>query len=182
MWLGKRPKKSPKLAKSQNWLKTHPKVINAQNKCLFHHFGGMLAAKSGLRFQFRAPEVPFFGTWKRPLLPKVLNFMYQKMVLWVPKTKNGDHFWLPISPPKWWNRHLFCAYITFGCVLSQFWDLANFGLFWGRSPSHMAKNFQTKTYGLENFFWGLETIFMAKVCPKAVNFATAETFTWFLVL
>ena len=38
------------LAKSQNWLKTHSKVINAQNKCLFHHFGGMLAWKSGLRF------------------------------------------------------------------------------------------------------------------------------------
>ena len=40
--LEKRPKKSQKLAKSQNWLKTHSKVINAQNKRLFYHFWGML--------------------------------------------------------------------------------------------------------------------------------------------
>ena len=75
-----------------------PKVINTQNKCLFHHFGGMLEAKSGLFFQFRAPEVPFFCTWKRTLLPKVPNFGYQKTVLWVPETKNGDHFFTPTSP------------------------------------------------------------------------------------
>ena len=31
---------------------------------------------------------------------------------------------------KWWNRHLCCcAFTTFGWVLSQFWNLANFGLF-----------------------------------------------------
>ena len=27
----------------QNWLKTHPKVVNAKNKRQFHHFWGMLA-------------------------------------------------------------------------------------------------------------------------------------------
>ena len=32
-------KNNPKWAKFQNWLKTHPKVINSQNKWLFHNFG-----------------------------------------------------------------------------------------------------------------------------------------------
>ena len=32
----------------------------------------MLALKSGLRFFVSAPEVPFFGTWKRALLAKIL--------------------------------------------------------------------------------------------------------------
>ena len=32
-----------------------------------------------------------------------------------------------------------------------------------------------QTQGLENFFLGLETIFMAKVYPKAVKFAEAES-------
>ena len=34
----------------QNWLKTHPKVLNAYNKRALDHFGGMLALKSGLVF------------------------------------------------------------------------------------------------------------------------------------
>ena len=34
----------------QTWIKTHPKTINAQNKHAIHHFWGMLALKSGLRF------------------------------------------------------------------------------------------------------------------------------------
>ena len=37
------PKTAPNEPNFKNWLKTHPKVINAQNKCLFRHFGGMLA-------------------------------------------------------------------------------------------------------------------------------------------
>ena len=36
----KNGKNSPKWAKFQNWLKTHPKVINWQSKCLSQHFGG----------------------------------------------------------------------------------------------------------------------------------------------
>ena len=32
-----------KMYKILNWFKTHPKVANAQHKCLFHHFWGMLA-------------------------------------------------------------------------------------------------------------------------------------------
>ena len=37
---------------------------------LLHHFGGMLAWKSGLSFLIRALKVPFSGTWKWALLPK----------------------------------------------------------------------------------------------------------------
>ena len=45
MLLEKRPKNVPKLAKVQNWLKTHPRVVNAQMKHVIQHFGGMLALK-----------------------------------------------------------------------------------------------------------------------------------------
>ena len=91
-------KNSPKQSKFQNWLKTHPNVINAQNKCLFHHFGGMLAWKSGLGFSIRALENPFLGTWKWALLPKVPIFRCPKMGFGVPESKNWDHFFTPTSP------------------------------------------------------------------------------------
>ena len=58
----------------------------------------MLALKSGLGFFVSAPEVPFFGTWKRALLPKVPGFKWQKMALPAPRQKNGDHFLTPTSP------------------------------------------------------------------------------------
>ena len=45
MLLEKRPKNVQKLAKVQNWLKTHPRVVNAQMKHVIQHFGGMLALK-----------------------------------------------------------------------------------------------------------------------------------------
>ena len=38
--------------------------VNAWNKCLIHHLGGMLAWKNGLRFWVRALAVPFSGIWK----------------------------------------------------------------------------------------------------------------------
>ena len=66
--MGKRLKNDQKYAIFQNWLKTNPKVLNAQNKWVLHHFGGMLALKSGLGFFVSAPEVPFFGTSKRAIL------------------------------------------------------------------------------------------------------------------
>ena len=46
---------------------------NAQNKHVNHHFGGMLALKSGLQFFVSASEVLFFGTWKQAVLSKRLN-------------------------------------------------------------------------------------------------------------
>ena len=39
-----------------------------------------------------------FGTRTQALLPKVHNLGYKKMVLWVPETKNGDHFFMSTSP------------------------------------------------------------------------------------
>ena len=38
--------------------------VNTWNKYLVHHFGGVFAWKSGLRFLIRALEVPFSGTSK----------------------------------------------------------------------------------------------------------------------
>ena len=131
--LEKRPKKSQKLAKSQNWLKTHSKVINAQNKCLFHHFGGMLAWKSGLRFWFGALEVPFLGAWTWAILAKIVKSAHVQApkngTSSAPNQKRRPPFHANILP-KWWNRHLFHAFFNFGWVLSKFWKIAFFGPFW----------------------------------------------------
>ena len=34
----------------------------------------------------------------RAILPKIAQFGYQKMVLWLAETENGDHFFMPTSP------------------------------------------------------------------------------------
>ena len=60
IWAILRGETAPNEPNFLNWLKTHTKVINAQNKCVSYHFGGMLALKSGLRFLVSASEVPFF--------------------------------------------------------------------------------------------------------------------------
>ena len=39
----------------------HRKVVNAQHKCLVHHFGGMLELTNGLHFFLLASEIPFFA-------------------------------------------------------------------------------------------------------------------------
>ena len=66
-------------------------------KCLSgDHF--LLAWKSDLHFHFPASKVPFLGTWKGALLPKMAHFGYQKMVLRLPKSKFWDHFSIQTSP------------------------------------------------------------------------------------
>ena len=65
---GKLAKNEPKLRDFQNLPKTRPKMMFMWNKCLFHHFWGYLATKSGVRFRIWASKVPFFGSWKRPIL------------------------------------------------------------------------------------------------------------------
>ena len=50
-----------------------------------HHFGGMLTLKSGLGFFVWAPQMPFFGTWKRVLLVerKILKITQSEtMTVW----------------------------------------------------------------------------------------------------
>ena len=54
-------------------------------------------------------------------------------------------------------------------LVSHFIPVAIFRGFWC-----FGANFQTQTQGVKNFFWGLKTIFMAKVGPNAVNLAIAE--------
>ena len=45
-------------------------------------------------------------------------------------------------PTKWCNSHLFCAVTTFGWVLSQFLNLAQFGLFLGSFSSNTDKELE----------------------------------------
>ena len=61
-------------------------------------FWGMLALTSGLRFFVSLLKMPLFGTLKLALLAKVPVLKCQKMALWVPKQKNGDHFFMPTTP------------------------------------------------------------------------------------
>ena len=60
-WLKINPK-LPKKPKIKNHLISCSKVIIAQNKCLFHHYWGMLDLKVVSEF-VRAPKVPLLGTW-----------------------------------------------------------------------------------------------------------------------
>ena len=64
---------SPKNAIFQNLLYTHPKLENARNKCLFRHFGRMLAWESCLCLWFGALEVPFLGAWTWAFLAKIIK-------------------------------------------------------------------------------------------------------------
>ena len=59
-----------------NSLIMRSQVVNETNKHLLHHFGGMLAWKSGLRFWIRALNVPFLGTLKWALFPKMVIFKH----------------------------------------------------------------------------------------------------------
>ena len=73
--MGKRLKNDPKYAIFQNWLKTRPKVLNAQNKHVLHHFGGMLALNFFFSFGARSAifwhlKMGTFGESARFLVPK----------------------------------------------------------------------------------------------------------------
>ena len=61
----------PKNAFFKYLLISHPKVVNAWNKCPFHNFGGMLAWKSGLSFWIPTLKVAFLGTRIWALLAKI---------------------------------------------------------------------------------------------------------------
>ena len=57
---GKTAQKWPKSTKFLNWLKTHPKVENAENQRQFHNFGGYWTYKSGPKIFVWAPKVAIF--------------------------------------------------------------------------------------------------------------------------
>ena len=80
----------------------------------------MLALKSGLRFLVSAPEVLFFGALKRTFLANVPVFKWQKMALWVPKQKNGDHFSMPTSPQNGREHVCFKHLALLGGFLANF--------------------------------------------------------------
>ena len=61
-------------------------------------FWGDVDIKKWSRFFCLGTQMPFFGTWKRLLLPKVPIFKWQKMALPAPRQKNRDHFLTPTSP------------------------------------------------------------------------------------
>ena len=61
----------------------------------------------------------------------------QKMALRVPIQKNGDHFFMPISPPR---TRSFQAFGTFRWVLSQLWNFAFFCRFSPSKSTRVPKN------------------------------------------
>ena len=123
----------PKSAFFKYLLISHPKVENAWNKCPFHHFGGMLAWKSGLSFWIPTLKVPFLGPWiwaLSAILAKSAHIRVPKnATLSVGIQKLRPLFHANI-PPKLWNGHLFHAFFTFGWEISKYSKNALFGPFW----------------------------------------------------
>ena len=95
------PKTAPKEPNFKNWLKTHPKVINAWNKHVIHHFGGMLALKSGLRFFCFVIRNAIFWHLKTAKVPV---FKCQKMGLWVIHPKSEKIGGVYLSAQKNWRK------------------------------------------------------------------------------
>ena len=54
--------------------------------------------------------------------------------------------------PEWWSRHLFCAFINFEWVLSQFCDLAIFWLCLGHFSSLTAKKLKVPRHCVQCTF------------------------------
>ena len=102
-------------------------MINAQSKRVFHHFGGMLALKSGPCFRIQPLKVLFFGHLKTNTYSKSAQF-------WVPKNGTmGARFqkWRPLFscqyPPKSVEQtFVLCVYHL--CV--NFKPILKFYSFW----------------------------------------------------
>ena len=60
-----------------------------------------------------------------------------KKGLWMPESKNGDHF---LSPTKCRMRHMFHVNITFGQILEKILKIANLRLFFGWFPLVKTQN------------------------------------------
>ena len=110
MCMGNQLENSQKCVISQNWLGTHKKVINAQNKLVIHYTGGMLALNSGLCFCVTASEVPFFCSWKWALLPKLPVLQWPKITVQTPNQKSRNHFLLPTSTNMMDYMFVLCVY------------------------------------------------------------------------
>ena len=84
-----------------------------------HHFGGMLALKSGLRFFV-------FLVLKTSTFAESAHFHVLKYGTSDAETKKRRPLFYANISPKWCIACLFYAIITFGWVLSQFSKIAYF--------------------------------------------------------
>ena len=97
-------KTRPKYAKYVKQPKYHFRVVKMCSKGDFSQVqGGNQVYKSGLRFSFRVPEMPFLVP---PQHPEISILGVSEMALPVPEMKNGDHFYRPNYPPKPKKNHL----------------------------------------------------------------------------
>ena len=125
---GKMAQNWPKMSKFQNPLNTHPKMVNACNKCQTYHFGGCFAGFPESVLRFRHSKSHFLSLEKGHFRQKCPLLGTKKWDFERPnlRTDSGN----PAKhPPKWWGRHLFHVFTIFGRVLSKFSNLLIFGQF-----------------------------------------------------
>ena len=125
---GKMAQNWPKMSKFQNPLNTHPKMVNACNKCQTYHFGGCFAGFPESVLRFRHSKSHFLSLEKGHFRQKCPLLGTKKWDFERPnlRTDSGN----PAKhPPKWWGRHLFHVFTIFGRVLSKFSNLLILGQF-----------------------------------------------------
>ena len=122
---GKRHKNDKKYAIFQNLLITRPKMLNAWNKCLIHHFGGCFARFLNSVLNFGRSKSHFFSLKKGHFQQKWPLLGTKKWDFERPKLRTESKN-LAKHPTKWWIRHLFRAFSIFGRELSKFWKIAFF--------------------------------------------------------
>ena len=101
-------KNEVKIFNFQNLFFTHPKVVNTQNKCLIHHFGGdhppgLLVWKSGLRFYLDSRS-PIFWHPKMGLL--LWNLLWA--LLAYSSTCQENKKKLFVNGTLYWRSHKSC--------------------------------------------------------------------------
>ena len=109
-------------------------------------FWGIVSVKKWSPFFCFGIRSPIFEHLKTGTFAKSARFQVPKSGTSDAETKKWRPLFNANIPPKWWNRHLFYAFITFGWVLSQFLHFAFFGQFWSHFPSLTAKKLKVPFY------------------------------------
>ena len=92
-------------------------------------FWGDFGIKKWSRFFWVGTQSAIFLHLKTGTFAKSARFQVTKNGTSGAETKKPRPLFNANIPPKWWLARLFCPFITFGCVLSQFWKFCFLGPF-----------------------------------------------------
>ena len=141
-----------------------------------------LSSRSGKHMK-QMPRPPFWGGVGVKKVVSVFRFGHSKSHFRAPENAKSAHFQVPENgtssariqkrrplfhgniPPKWWTRHLFHVFTTFGWEISKFWIL------------HILASFLECKRGI--FF---KVVAKPGKCPKNQNFCRNGLYTcWYKV-